>query len=196
VGWIGAEVEDRHIETAKHRFLERQARCNGARMGHRFNPDNMPTNDIDTENDHRWSGDLGEMLVKDYLEQRGFSHQWLADYRESEFDIDFVVRGQNIDVKTKRRKKIPQNRQDYFETVNHEQFVIAETREVAGYMFCDYAYEDQWIYLIGTVSYQKFDRLKIWRPKGSTSNACLISADSWDIPIPNLAFPIKWGKRS
>jgi len=193
-GWIGAEVTQEHIETAKERYVERQLRFRAAGQEGHFAPDDMPDDVRDTKEDHRWSGDLGEMLVKDYLEQRAYDHTWLANVRKSEHDIDFLINRKPIDVKTKRRKRAPKNRKDYFETVNHEQFVIAKTRELAGFLFCDYAYKEDWIYLTGTVSFGKFDKLKQWRAKGSKSNVCLISADSWDIPITELVVPMKWPK--
>jgi len=193
-GWIGAEVTAEHIEIAKESYVARQQRRSSCGMQDHFSPDDMPEAVRDTKEDHRWSGDLGEMLLKDYLEQRVFDHCWLANVRESEYDVDFLINGKPIDVKTKRRKKAPKMRKDYFETVNHEQFVVAKKRDIVGYVFCDYAYEEDWIYVTGTVSYQKFDALKIWRAKGSKSNACLISADSWDIPITDLVPPFKWRK--
>jgi len=193
-GWVGAEVTPDHIEIAKKSYVARQQRCRSAGMQEHFSPDDMPDAVRDTREDHRWSGELGEMLLKDYLEQRVFDHCWLANMRETEYDIDFLINGKSIDVKTKRRKAAPKMRKDYFETVNHEQFVIAKTKELAGYVFCDYAYEEECVYLTGTISYQKFDSLKIWRAKGSQSNACKISADSWDIPITDLVAPLKWVK--
>lgn len=188
-GWVFADVTPEHIEEAKRRYLERRKRCRAEGMKDKFTPDDM-------EVDHRWSGDLGEMFLKDYLEQRAYDHHWLANVRESEFDIDFLINRKKVDVKTKRRKRAPQNRINYFETVNHEQFITSKQpgREVESYAFCDYAYEDQQIFLTGAVSWAKFDAKKIWRPKGSQSNKCSISADSWDIPITLLMPPLKWPK--
>ncbi len=186
-GWVFADVLPMHIEEAKERFLERQKRCRAQGVREKVSPDDM-------DDDHQWSGDLGEMLVKDYLELRAIDHNWLTGVRESEFDPDFRITRVNIDVKTKRRKVMPKNQPDYYETVSHDQFVLAEKREVIGFMFCDYAYKEQRIYLIGKMSYKQFDQLKEWRAKGAMLDKCKISADSWDVPITKVIPPLKWRK--
>jgi hypothetical protein len=193
-GWIGAACKPEHIEIAKERYVERQQRCRAGGMQGNFAPDDMPDAVRDTKDDHRWSGDLGEMLVKDYLELRAIDHDWLAGARESEYDPDFRINRVHIDVKTKRRKHIPLKQDDYFETINNDQFLLAPKRKIIGFLFCDYAYEDRWIYLIGKISYAQFDQHKIWREKGTMSNVCKISADSWDVPITKINTPLNWVK--
>lgn len=181
---------------ARERYLERQHRCaaKGERKAH-FTPDGLAEADVDTVRDHRWSGDLGEMLVKDYLELRAYDHHWLAGVRESEYDPDFLINRIKIDVKTKRSKRVPKNQPSYFETVNHDQFVLAKTRDIKGFIFCHYAYEDGWIYLIGKISYAQFDKLKIERnPGDQVHEQFTVSAKSWDIPITELTPPLKWVK--
>lgn len=194
-GWVAAKVEPEHIEIAKERYLERQQRCRADGLREKFTPDGMDAGDVDTERDHRWSGDLGEMLVKDYLERRAYEHHWLAGVRESEYDPDFWISGHKLDVKTKRRKMEPLLQDDYFETVYHDQFVLAKTRGVAGFLFCDYAYGHQWIYLVGKISYAQFDKIKIERNVGDQVHEHFtVSAKSWDVPITALTPPLRWVK--
>ena len=195
-GWVAAPVEPEHIEIAKERYLDRQHRfeATGQRNQH-FKPDDMPDEDVDTERDHRWSGDLGEMLVKDYLTRRRYDHHWLAGVKETEYDPDFWIAGHKIDVKTKRSKGAPKLVDHYFATVNHDQLVIAKTRDVAGFIFCSYAYEDQWIYLVGKISYAQFDKIKIERNVGDQVHEHFtVSAKSWDVPITALTPPLRWVK--
>ena len=183
-GWAAAEVPSPAVQIAKDRFAQHFA----GRQPHLIDAQNGAGN-------YNWSGELGEMLVDQYLTERCYNFKWMAD--ENEYEPDFLINGISIDVKTKNVSSRPKLQDDYFSTVRHDQFVIAKRHGILGYIFCNYDYRNQWVYLMGKISYAQFDKIKIERNVGDqVHDYYTVREKSWDVRLTDLTPPMQWTKTS
>lgn len=186
-GWVAAPVPDEAVTAAKELHASK------------FTPgDDSHIRSSIGDDDYRWCGELGEMFTDQVFAFRHYTYVWQSN--KNDYSPDFNIGNYNVDVKTKNRGCTPRLKPDWYATVKHDQFVIAKQHEIAAYIFCDYDCNNQWIYMLGKISYAQFDTLKIERNVGdivTRANAkddFVVKEKSWDVRLTDLLVPIRWKK--
>jgi len=181
-GWVAAPVPDEAIAGAKELHATKFSAGDKSHIESAIG-----------DEDYHWCGELGEMFTDQVLRWRCYTYAWQSN--DNDYDPDFNIGGYGVDVKTKNRGCPPQLKPDWFATVRHDQFVIAKQYGIQAYIFCDYDYKNQWIYMLGKISYAQFDKLKIERNVGDVvHDNFTVRKKSWDIRLTDLIVPLEWKK--
>ena len=185
-GWFSSSCPDWAINEAKERHAGNQEL---------FGETDNYMDQASSQNgeDTRWSGQLGEIALANFLTIREIPHHW--DAQRDRLAPDFGVRDHAWDLKTKTVGGYPKMSDTYFATVPDKQWTRVKQgkSDIVAYMFANYNYKLNHLFILGAMSIQAFAKMARYRVPGEVVHPFYtVKVHSWDVLLSELVVPTEW----
>ena len=180
-GWIAVPVQEHHEQEARDRHKHR-VEVHKKLVGH-------------TMGAQQWIGDLAELIVNSWLHSTGVQYTFNSDMKRQLVEPEFIVAGQELDIKCSWRNKCePWGPKPYW-TVGVADHQV--NKKVDQYFFTIYYPAPQdpnaWMFLLGAMPRKKFGQLATRDVEGVDKHAYFnVNNTMHNVSINQLTYTRSW----